>query len=220
MSQDFEKARELMVLSQLRPQKVSNPKILEAFLSVPRHEFLPQEKQAFAYSDHTLVLRDGLYMLKPFILAKLFEMAEPQSSDKILDLTPATGYSAALFCCLAKEVYALFHYAFPMKKASDLPGSLKKENFFPVEGEAKDGYPPKGPYDIIFIGGAVEYIPESLWDQLNLEGRLVVIFQGKQEERGRALLFTKKREGIVSKTFFETSAPPLPSFIKEDHFVF
>jgi protein-L-isoaspartate(D-aspartate) O-methyltransferase len=220
MAHKFQKAQLEMINSQIRPNKVTDPRLLEGFAQVPRHEFVPQEKACLAYTDSTLLLKEGLYLLQPMVLARLLQLAAITKTDKILDLAPATGYSSALLVHLAHEVVAVFSSVFPVPQAADLPESLRRPNFFPVSGDPQEGYSPRGPYDVILIAGAVEKVPSLLFDQLTPNGRLVTIIQGRNEDYGQGTLFFKNQGSLSSQVFFETSAPLLPFFNQENHFVF
>src|SRR5262245_32704330 len=110
---DFKAERENMIESQVRPNAVTSTALLKAMLEVPRESFVPPSMRSLAYMDGALrveAARDGRmarYLLAPMIFAKLVQLAAIKSTDRVLDLGAATGYSTAVLAKLAKEVVAL-----------------------------------------------------------------------------------------------------------------
>jgi len=51
MNFNFQKARELMVENQLRPNKINNPTILELFKNIKKEDFLPEQIKKNSYND-------------------------------------------------------------------------------------------------------------------------------------------------------------------------
>src|ERR1700676_3904148 len=93
-------ARNRMVDSQIRPNKVSDPRILDAMRHLPRERFLPDTQLALAYADQNVPLGGGRVLLQPLALARLVQAAEPMPAEKVLVVAAGTGYSAALFAAL------------------------------------------------------------------------------------------------------------------------
>ena len=107
---DFAQARRTMVDCQIRPNDVTEGRVVDAFLAVPRENFVPTARQALTYADADLpVGQPGArrYLMQPMFLAKLIQLAGVKPTDVVLDVGTATGYAAAVFAELAAKVVAL-----------------------------------------------------------------------------------------------------------------
>ena len=103
---DAANARRLMVEGQVRTADVTDADLLEAMQTLPRERFLPPSLAPLAYIDSDIPLAKGRALLKPMVLAKLIQATRVSSSDRVLDLGCATGYSSAVLAALAGSVVA------------------------------------------------------------------------------------------------------------------
>lgn len=101
---NFEKAREAMVVSQLQPNGVSEERVLDAYRSVKREDFLPEPLKGVCYLDENIDLGNGFTLLEPMLHGLLVEELDIEPSDKILDIGDVTGYSAAILAQLGGQV--------------------------------------------------------------------------------------------------------------------
>ncbi|HKW55649.1 MAG TPA: rRNA adenine N-6-methyltransferase family protein, partial [Stellaceae bacterium] len=101
---DFGAARLTMVESQLRPNKVTDQAVLDAFLAVPRERFVPPALAATAYVDDDLPLGGGRFLIEPMVLARLIQLAEIGPDDVVLEIGAGTGYGTAIAARLARRV--------------------------------------------------------------------------------------------------------------------
>jgi protein-L-isoaspartate(D-aspartate) O-methyltransferase len=90
--------RQLMVDQQLRPRGIRDPRLLEAFLRVPRHEFVPPEYALDAYEDHPLPIAQGQTISQPYIVAAMLEPLSIQPTDIVFEVGTGSGYQTALLC--------------------------------------------------------------------------------------------------------------------------
>ena len=139
---DFAAARRAMIDSQLRPQGVSDPAVLNAMASVAREEFVPESAKPLAYTDRPIDLGDGNALMPPAALAKLIIELQPQAGERALVLGTGNSYAASVLAELGVEV----------NQGAELPA--------------------KGEFDIILIDGAVEEVPDALVQRLAPDGRL------------------------------------------------
>jgi protein-L-isoaspartate(D-aspartate) O-methyltransferase len=212
---DFAAARRNMVDNQVRTQDVTDLRIVDALLAVPRERFLPPARAALAYLDYDVPLGDdptSRRLLKPMVLARLMQEAAPRPTDRVLDIAAGTGYSSALWARLAGAVTVTEDDPALARQARDNLGSA-----VPVaEGPLTDGHAPGAPYDIIAINGACEIVPKSLFAQLNEGGRLVCIMGSTP---GKATLYLRTGDDISGRPLFDAAAPLLPGFGKTPAFV-
>lgn len=226
----FELARANMVESQVRPNDVHDPRLLETLYRIPREVFVPASQRSLAYvDDHIRVAaansaRPARYLLAPAILAKLIELASPEEDDLVLDVGCATGYSTAVLASLAESVVALECDAELATAASENLAQLGIDNTAVVNGPLEEGYPAEAPYDVIFVNGCVEEPPQKLLAQLAFHGRLVTILCPEsldpKEATGMAWLYRKSGSAISGAPIFSAGAPLLPGFEKQKRFVF
>ena len=104
MNFNFQKARELMVENQLRPNKINNPAILELFKNIKKEDFLPEQIKKNSYNDLDAQLSSNRGYLKNLHIAQLIHCAEISKQDKILHIGGMTGYVSVILSSLCKEL--------------------------------------------------------------------------------------------------------------------
>jgi protein-L-isoaspartate(D-aspartate) O-methyltransferase len=218
----FATARQNMVDGQVRANDVTDTRILEAMLALPRELFVPESRRALAYLDLDLdVSESGVakrYMLKPQVIAKLLQAAEIAATDKVLLVGGATGYAAALVARLAAKVTATESDAALVAKGTKILGQLGFTNVAMEAGAPIEGAPADAPYDVIVLNGATAVAPERLFEQLAEGGRLVGIFAASKP--ARATIVTKSHGDLGDRTLFDAAAPVLPGMERAPSFVF
>ncbi len=219
---DFQRLRQSMVDSQLRPNDVTDPRILAAMLEVPRERFVPPSREKLAYLDDDLPVLEGgphrapRYLIEPMILARLIQALAIGPDDRILDVGCATGYSTAVLARLASQVVGLEEDG---ELAAEARKALAAEQGVRIaEGKLIDGAPEQGPFDGILLNGSVEKVPEPLLAQLNDGGRLVAVLRSGPV--GRATLYVRGPGGISSRPLFDAAIPALPGFEQPRGFTF
>lgn len=224
MSADFSERRVKMVDGQVRTTDVTSAPLIEAMLTVPREAFVGAGQQDLAYIDEDIRISDGAngggarYLMEPSPLAKLLQLAEINAGDSVLDVGCGTGYSAALLSRLARSVVALESDPALAEAAKSTLAKLGCQNVTVVTGPLPQGQAAKAPYNVIFIGGSVEEVPQALLDQLAEEGRLVVV-EG-QGNSGVARLFFKAGGVVTGRRAFNAAIKPLPGFERAHAFEF
>lgn len=213
---DFAAARRNMIDCQVRTQDVTDLRIIDALLRVARERFVPADKQGLAYLDYEVPLGEGpkaRRLLKPMVLAKLIQAADPRSTDRILDVGCGTGYSSAVWSRLAGEVIALEDDPAMAKQAQKNLGDAVTV----VTGPLTAGWENAAPYDIIVVNGACEVVPQLLLNQLKDGGRLLCIMGATP---GKATLYLRGGSEVSDRALFDASAPRLPGFARAPAFVF
>lgn len=216
MDIDFSQQRIKMVDGQVRTTDVTSLPLLDAFLDVPREQFVPAERKVLAYIDEDIVIAPAQggsaarYLMEASPLAKLLQLAEITSSDIVLDVGCGTGYASALLSKLASSVIALESDASLVAVANSNLSQLGCDNVAVVQGNLADGYAGEGPYEVIFVGGAVDLVPPALFDQLKEGGRLVVV-EGRGNA-GNAKVYLKSGGDVTARRAFNAAIKPLPGF--------
>jgi protein-L-isoaspartate(D-aspartate) O-methyltransferase len=219
---DTAAARRMMVDCQVRTADVTNLDLIDAMMALPRELFVPSAMAGLAYLDSDLVIGDGRVLLKPMVLAKLIQAAQPSAADHVLDVGCATGYSSAILSRLAGAVVALEEdaaLADLAKQALSAAGSSQVAmQVTVVTGPLTAGWPAAAPYDFILLNGATEVTPETYAGQLKPNGRLACIFGGGPA--GKAMLYRLVEGRLVGRPIFDATAPVLPGFVAPPAFVF
>jgi len=215
---DFAKAREHMVESQIRTSDVMDLDLLLAFRNIPREKFVPRSRIAVAYSDQHVDIDNAGVLLRPRDLAKMVQAAEVEATDIVLDIACGRGYSTAILASLAETVVGLETSDDLVTRATELLVDADISNAAILKADLKAGAAEHGPFNVIFVNGAVTEVPQSWWSQLADGGRLVCIMQ--KGPVGRATVFTKSGQAKGERVAFDTSAPYLLGFAPEPSFVF
>lgn len=214
----LERARINMVENQLRPNRITDARVLKAMASIPRENFVPPLLREVAYVDEDLPLGEDRFLMEPLALARLLQAAEIRPEDVILDIGSGSGYTAAVCSRLAATVVALESDSKLIAEAERLLNGLDAENVVTVNAPLEDGYPTQAPFEVIVFSGAVGRIPETIESQLAEGGRLVAVVN---DDHGGQVVLARKLHGIVSRRVVgEASVPSLPGFDKRPAFVF
>lgn len=216
---DFARAREIMVDSQIRPNDVTEPGIVSAFLRTPRELFTPADKQGIAYSEHEITTSPGRALWTPRDTAKLIKLADIKASDTALVAGAGAGYEAALISQLAARVVALEEtqaLADAMAQRFDAVGARNAE---PLAGPLELGAPGAAPFDVIYVAGMLEVLPDAWTDQLRDGGRLVAVIIDEGGV-GRGTVVHKSGTALSARAGFDASPPRFSAFDRKPSFSF
>lgn len=220
---DFATARRMMVDGQLRPNDVTDPRILGVMLQTPRERFLPQAKSSLAYLDSDIPVLEGpdgqprRRLLKPMLLGKMIQAAALQESDSVLDVGCGTGYSSAVIAQLSRAVVALEEDPTLALAAKENLYALGITNVSVETGPLSAGYASRAPFDVIFLQGATDVEPQMLFPQLRDGGRLVCV---RGATAGKAMLYRRSGDAVSGWPVFDASAAVLPGFAATPTFAF
>jgi protein-L-isoaspartate(D-aspartate) O-methyltransferase len=219
---DFSTARQKMVDGQVRPSDVTDLRIIDAMLAVPREDFVPASQRAMAYLDIDLDIGtpggSKRFLIKPVVLARMLQAADVRATDNVLVVGCATGYSAAVVAKIAGKVTATEADPALVAKAADSLARLGSSNVVFKAAMAADGYAGNGPYDVIVLVGATEIVPTDLYRQLAPGGRLVGVFAMTQPQR--AMIVTHSHDDFGNRALFDAAVPVLPGLERLPAFVF
>jgi protein-L-isoaspartate(D-aspartate) O-methyltransferase len=211
----FEQRRRAMVASQLRTTGTNDPRVLAAMGEVARERFVPSARLPLAYADALVPLKPGRDLNSPMAVGRLLTEAAPREGERTLVVGAATGYAAALLARLTGDVVALEEDG---ELAAFAREALEGSGAVLVEGPLVEGHAAGAPYDLIFIDGAVERVPEALIGQLRDGGRLATGLV----ERGVTRLAVGRRagEGFGLAAFTDAATAILPGFAEPRAFTF
>jgi protein-L-isoaspartate(D-aspartate) O-methyltransferase len=217
---DYATARMNMVESQLRTNRVADPRVLEAFETVPRERFVPQQLRSLAYVDEDLRITGNRYLVEPMVLARMLNAAELTPSDVALVVGAGTGYACAVLARIVATVVGLESDPALARQAEQALQEQGIDNAVVIQGALPEGYAEQGPYDVIVINGAVEELPRRLTDQLTPQGGRLVAVERAGNGPGKGTVFERWDQAVGRRTLFDANTPVLPGFEKQPGFVF
>jgi protein-L-isoaspartate(D-aspartate) O-methyltransferase len=218
---NFTAARINMVDSQIHTMGVVSEPILNAFRTVPREEFVPEDQKGIAYCDEDMPVAKGRCLMEPVTHARLIQAVTPAANDTVLDVGGATGYSAAILSRLVSRVVSTESNPALLALAQENWARLGCDNVLGQSDNFAEGCADMAPYSLIFVGGSVHCVPDALLAQLAPHGRLVAVVRCKDDKIGRATMFVKTAGGTISeRVLFDAAVPYLPGFEPRTEFVF
>jgi protein-L-isoaspartate(D-aspartate) O-methyltransferase len=215
----FADARKCMVDSQIRPNRVTDPRILAAMRTLPRERFLRPNVLALAYADEDVPLGDGRFLMEPMVFSRMLQAANLRDNERVLVVAAGTGYGAAVLAACGCRVTALEESPSLMAIARDvLPAQAPEVTL--VCGPLAAGWPAHAPYDLIFIEGAVPEIPAALASQVHQEtGRILAAIHAPGRIT-QAVIAEATAFGLAVSALFDCAIPPIPSLRKAAVFAF
>jgi protein-L-isoaspartate(D-aspartate) O-methyltransferase len=216
---DFADARNRMVDSQVRPNKVIDPRIVAVMRQLPRERFVPPGLAALAYADEDVPLGHDRVLIEPMVIARLVQLTAVAEAERVLVVGAGTGYGAALFAACGARVTALEEdpdlLALAQAALADFAPGVSL-----VSGPLAAGWAAAAPYDVILIEGAVREVPAAIGAQLRREvGRLVTVCK-HGSKGGQAVLAEASAVGLRLQPMFDCATPALPSLWPAAGFVF
>ena len=207
-----------MVEGQIKPLGNISKQVMDAFLSIPRDQFVPLELKNFAYLEKNIELGNDRFLLKPSLIAKIISLADFNSSDTVLIIGSSTGYSSAILSNIAETVISIEEDDQLVNFSETIVLDKKIDNVVFLKKDLNEGCPEHGPFNKILIEGAVEDIPSYLFDQLDENGKMIAIIANGDLSEVRE--YNKVGENIGSKFLFNCEATKLKAFNKTDSFNF
>lgn len=171
---DYQEARKRMVDGQIISRGVTDPRVLGAFLEVPRHLYVPKRQQNNAYQDRPLAIGLGQTISQPYIVAYMTEKLLLKGDERVLEIGTGSGYQAAILGILAREVHSVERHPALAENAERLLRELGHNNIQVHLGDGTSGLPDFAPYQAMMVTAAGPDVPGPLLEQLDDGGRLVM----------------------------------------------
>lgn len=164
---------QFMVNTQIKKRGIHQPRILEAFLHTPRHEFVPPAYKDLAYHDRPLPIGNGQTISQPYIVALMTQMIAPHPDHIVLEIGTGSGYQAAILSFLVARVYSIERHETLFNQAQLVLKQLDYKNIHLYHGDGSQGLPDEAPFDSILITAAAPQIPPVLFQQIRTGGKIV-----------------------------------------------
>ncbi len=197
-----------MIASQVRPNGITDGRIIQAMAGLPREIFVPESRRSIAYVDGDIDIGAGRSLMEPMALAKLVQLAEIEAGDHVLHVGCGTGYATALIAALCKSVIAVDEDQNLIDQANANIAQLGIANARIHKGAHAKGWSAAQPYNAIMIDGRVPAVPQALLQQLQDGGRLVAVVGDRAV--ATATVFSRNDGAISSLPAFEASIGRLP----------
>ena len=202
MNVNFDKARELMVENQLRPNKIKEEKILNLFRSVPKEIFVKRNHQPICYSDRDFNISIRRGYLKNLHLAQIISSAQIKSTDKVLHVGGLTGYLSVIIAKICNQLVVLENEDDNISLLKNNFTINKLDNIKIVNGNLDKGFVEESPYDLIIIDCPIYNLNKIFIDQLSKEGRLIYI-EKINNELAKAYKIIKTKGSFSKEYLFD-----------------
>lgn len=186
IQEDFLAERKWMVTHQIRNRQVFDERLLNAFLKIPRHKFVPEASQKSAYEDRPLSIGMGQTISQPYIVALMISLLNISLGDNVLEIGTGSGYQTAILAQLAKKVYSIERLAPLAERAQSILNEIGISNVVIQKGDGTSGWQTDidknsdsqnydiSKFDGIIVSAAAPHIPNVLTEQLSEGGRLII----------------------------------------------
>lgn len=171
---DYQKLREYMVNTQIKARGIYDPKVLDAMLKVPRHEFVPEDMRPYAYEDRPLPIGEGQTISQPYMVALMTQCMELEGPESVLEIGAGSGYQAAILAEIAANVYTIERFPSLLQRAQEVLARLGYTNYEALVGDGTLGWEENAPFNGIMVTAGAPDVPPSLLEQLADKGRLVI----------------------------------------------
>lgn len=171
---DYSTLRSRMVKRDIAGRGIDDPLVLDAMREVPRERFVPDRYQGSAYEDAPLPIPGGQTISQPYIVAAMIEALELRGGERVLDVGTGSGYAAAVLSRIADHVYTIERHRRLSETAARRFAELGYDNITVRHGDGRLGWSEHAPYDAIVVAAAARDVPETLSEQLAVDGRMVI----------------------------------------------
>ncbi len=188
----FKESRLRMVKNQIQNRGVSDPRVLKAMRTVPRHLFVPKGSVGSAYADRPLRIGEGQTISQPYIVALMTEILGLEGDEIVLEIGTGSGYQAAVLSEIAAKVYTMEIKKVLHQRSTKLLKDLGYRNVKTRFGDGYFGWQEAGAFDAIMITAAVDHIPPPLLEQLKDGGKLILPLGSPYSYLGQILVLVTK----------------------------
>ena len=216
---DFSLLRKNMVDCQLKPNKIINLDLIDAFLKVPREIFVSKKNINQCYLDINIDLTKNRFLLNPMINARLIQSLNINDNDTILSIGSGVGYNSIILSYLCNTVIGIESIKSFYEFSSNVLTKLEVNNVVFIKSKIEDGYSDQQPYDCIIIEGGVNYVPIEILNQLSQNGKLIAV-EIEEGQVGKATLYQRHGNEFTKNYLFDAYIPFFDGFKKTQKFNF
>ncbi len=197
-----------MVESQLVARGIVDTRVLEAMAWVPREDFLPEDRQSWAYRDRAVPLGHGQTVSQPYMVAAMTEALRLGPEDRVLEVGTGSGYQSAVLSAIAAEVFTIERLRDLQAAAEERLAALGVSNVRFWVGDGSLGWPEEVPFDAIIVTAGAPSVPPALKSQVNEDGGRLVIPVGPRRQQS-LIRYTRTGNEYVTERLLNCSFVPL-----------
>jgi protein-L-isoaspartate(D-aspartate) O-methyltransferase len=186
-----------------------DPRVLDAMRAVPRHVFVPEPLQPFAYRNHALPVGHDQNIAAPLLVALMTHLARVEPDDVVYETGTGAGYHAAVLAQLVARVYSVEVVEPLAEHAAELLKELHYDNVYAKAGDGYYGWPEHGPYDAIIVKEAIDHVPPPLLSQLKRGGRLVMPLGPAHGPQNLTVITKGQNGGVEERRIMPVRFSPL-----------
>ena len=216
---DLSFLRKNMVDCQLKPNKIINLDLIDAFLKVPREIFVNKKNINQCYLDVNIYLTKNRFLLNPMICARLIQSLNIDKNDTVLTIGSGVGYNSVILSYLCNTVIGIESIKSFYDFSVDVLIKLEVNNVVFIKSKIENGYFDQQPYDCIVIEGGVNHVPIKILNQLSENGRLVAV-EIKEGNVGKATMYQRLGKEFTKNYLFDAYVPVFDGFKKDPNFIF
>lgn len=206
---DSDNAQHNMIYQQIRPWQVLDDQVLKLMSLLPRELFVPEPFKKIAFSDTALTLPNQQSMLPPKLIGRMLQSLDlPHKKETILEIGTGSGYLTALLSHLAKKVYSIDIFKNLSEEAEKKINALDIHNVTLAVCDGFKGLKEFAPFDIIIMTGSTPYLPDTLKNQLAINGQLLA-FIGHEPHISAILIKRGDNDSWTQVKLFESNVPQL-----------
>jgi protein-L-isoaspartate(D-aspartate) O-methyltransferase len=205
----YSEQRRLLLERYIKPSGITDRKVLNAMMVIPRHEFIPLLYRTQSYEDHPLLIGNRQTISQPSLVALMTQELHLTGIENILEIGTGSGYQTAILSLLSKHVTSIERLRTLSSKAKKILEKLGYTNITIITADGSKGYSKNAPYDGVVVTAAAKIIPENLIDQMKESARIIIPIRinGNQELQSGI----KKNGKLLMKTIANVSFVPMIS---------
>ena len=216
---NFSSVRKNMVDCQLKPNKIIDLDLIDAFLKVPREIFVNKKNINQCYLDVNIDLSKNRFLLNPMVSARLIQSLNINKNDTVLTIGSGVGYNSVILSYLCNTVIGIESIKSFYDFSVDVLIKLEVNNVVFIKSKIENGYFDQQPYDCIIIEGGVNHVPNGILNQLSENGRLVAV-EIKEGNVGKATMYQRLGKEFTKNYLFDAYVPVFDGFKKDQNFIF
>jgi protein-L-isoaspartate(D-aspartate) O-methyltransferase len=170
----YSEQRRLLLDQHIKPSGVTDKKVLNAMMVIPRHEFVPYKYRAQSYEDHPLLIGSKQTISQPSLVDLMTQELKLTGTENVLEIGTGSGYQTALLSLLCKQVTSIERIKKLSSRAKKILEKIGRKNITFITADGSKGYSKNAPYDAVIVTAAAKIVPQRLIDQMKESARIVI----------------------------------------------
>lgn len=190
------------LVATLKEKGITDEQVLAAIGAVPRHYFLDNAFERIAYEDRAFPIAANQTISQPYTVAYQTQLLQIKKGQKVLEIGTGSMYQTSILAAMGAHVYTIERQEDLFKMTKKFPFKKEFPNVFFYFGDGYEGIPEEAPFHKIIITAAAPKIPEKLWEQLKVGGKMIIPLDETASVQ-RMMRLTKRKDGSIKEESFE-----------------